>query len=134
MLRVVMLLAHSDDEPQGNTRDGYEITLALTPDGRLDAGAQGEAAGGWRVRRFAPGDAGRCGALVHLGEDWAIRYENRELETLTGDIAHRVFRPGEYVTLHPEGGAERVYRIVEVARDAAGPPSLRAGEEGRPGA
>lgn len=134
MLRVVMLLAHSDDEPQGNTGDGYEIALALTPDGRLDAGAWDGAADAWRVRRFATGGADRSGRVVRLGDDWAIRYDDKEMETLPGHSGERVFRPGEYVTLCPPGGAERVYRIVEVARHAAGSPAFHAGGKGRSGA
>ena len=57
---------------------------------------------------FTPGDPA-------LGADWPGGFLC-PCHGSTFDFAGRVFRPGEYVTLRPPGGAERVYRIVEVGR------------------
>lgn len=117
MPRIVMLLAHSAAHPQGNVGDGYDITLALTPEGRLDERAWGEDPEPWRVRRFDGSGRDRQGELIRTENGWAIRYGDRDAEAPLGDFAGRVFRPGEYVTLRPPGGAQRVYRIVEVGGD-----------------
>lgn len=117
MPRVTMLLAHSDIHPQGDVGDGYDLSLMLTPDGRLDERAWDADPDPWRVRRFEGGGKERQGELIRTEEGWAIRYGDQDAEAPLGDLAGRVFRPGEYVTLRPPGRAERVYRIVEVIRD-----------------
>ncbi len=116
MPRIVMLLAHSDARPQGDVNDGYDLALTLTPEGRLDERAWDADPEPWRVRRFDGSGRERQGELIRTEEGWAIRYGDQDTEAPLGDFAGRVFRPGEYVTLRPPGGAERVYRIVEVGR------------------
>jgi len=109
MPRVLMLLAYSHANPDGDVTDGFDLSVSLTPQGRLDTEAWRRDPPAWTVRRLRGGVAEHDGALVRAEDSWVIRVGEEEMP-----LAGQVIRPGEYVTVRGAGGEARIYRIVEV--------------------
>jgi hypothetical protein len=114
MARVVMLLAHGPDRPDGDLADRLELTAALTPQGALDEAAFGGSP--LPVLRVLPDGRELALELVRAGARWALRGPAGEDAPLW-DLEGRVFRPGEYVTLRRPDGDELIFRIVDVRPD-----------------
>jgi hypothetical protein len=113
MQKVTMLLAYRPDLPQGDTSDGLDLYVLLTPQGQLDEAAFAADPSGWRARRFRADRPDRSVELVRLEERWALRSVESD-DAPVWPFAANVFRPGEYVTLCPPAEPERIYRIVNV--------------------
>jgi hypothetical protein len=111
MARIIMVLASAPGEPAGNLEHRLELTAVLTPQAALDEAAYGEAP--WPALRILPDGSRRAAALVRVDGGWALQGPAGE-DSALWDFAGRVFRPGEYVTVHRAGGEELVFRIVEV--------------------
>jgi hypothetical protein len=113
MQKVTMLLAYGPGAPAGDTANGLDLHVWLTPQGQLDEQAFAADPRGWRARRFRPDGADRQVELVRLETGWALRSVESD-DAPVWPLAARVFRPGEYVTLCPPAQPERIFRIVSV--------------------
>jgi hypothetical protein len=121
MPMVTLVVAAGPGFPQGSPIHRYEITVALTAGGQLDAEAWLVGPRPWPARRIWPGAPARDGD-VHYDTDtetWSIRL--LPSGGATGDAPlHAVIRnagqmrPGEYVTIREPGGLEFSHRIVSV--------------------
>jgi hypothetical protein len=69
--RISLHLGRTPAQPEGSSRDGYEITAPLDAEGRLVAQEWQASRDKCRVRRFRPGEPDRHGWLLHRagGED-----------------------------------------------------------------
>ena len=63
--RITLHLGRTPTQPEGNARDGYEITAPLDAEGRLLAAEWHAAREKCRVRRFEPNEPDRHGWLLH---------------------------------------------------------------------
>lgn len=113
MHRVTMLLAWRPDAPEGDTADGLELRVCLTPQGQLDEQAFGADPSGWGARRFRADRPDRAVDLLRVDDRWALRSVESD-DAPVWPLKAAVFRPGEYVTLCPPAEPERIYRIVGV--------------------
>lgn len=115
MAQVLMLLANNAGFPEGSTTRGYEITVPLGPDGRLDEAAWRADPAGFTVRRFWEGEAERQGTLVLGRGGWRIDYGPiEEDDEPTHSFEAHVLRPGEYVTVREADGIVFTFRVVAV--------------------
>ena len=118
MLKKIKLeLARTHDHPQGSTDCGYEIVAPLDDTGHLDMD-------GWKqdkikctVRRFWKNEDDQNGHLVHhLGNHWAIEYENNKLdEEPIFKFDRHVFNEGEYISITEHDETEMPFKVVSVA-------------------
>ena len=71
--RVRLELAPCPQAPDGDSRCGYELTVPLDREGRLQPASWQRRSGDCRVRRFWFGQDYRSGILVHTGQGhWAF--------------------------------------------------------------
>jgi hypothetical protein len=108
--RVTALLARGPRTAQGDTRCGVEMELSVRPSGQIDASAADE---NRPVRRFWREREDWHGALVQVGEGWAVRSVRNEDEPLW-TLEMRTIRPGEVITLISPTEGEFTFRIVNV--------------------
>ena len=113
MQKVTMLLAYGPEAPEGNTAEGLELRVCLTPQGQLDEQAYGIDPNAWRGRRFRPHGPDRTVELVRLENGWALRRMETD-DAPVWPIGAGMLRPGEYVTICPPAQPEQVFRIVSV--------------------
>ena len=113
MQKVTMLLAYRPDAPQGDTADGLDLHVILTPQGQIDEQAFAADPSGWRARRFRPGRPDREVELMRVEDRWALRSVESD-DAPVWPLKAGTCRPGEYVTLCPPAEPERIYRIVSV--------------------
>ena len=115
LTRVTALLARGPGLPEGDVRQGMEITLVLEPDGRIGLEAYFADPRPWRVRRFRPDRPDWTGDLVREEDSWALRGGPAEDGPLWF-VDVRGMHPGEYLTLRRPDGEELLYRVVSVAQ------------------
>jgi len=111
---VTCLLAQGPGSPIGDTAQGVELLLALTPDGRLDADAFLADPRPWRARRFRPDRDDWHGELVLEDETWTLRGDPSADGPLWFLEATRL-RPGEYLLLRRPDGERLTFRVVGIA-------------------
>ena len=115
MLHHVRLeLARCHDFPNGNSDRGYELTLPLTKEGRLDAEDWLHHRDQCRFRRFWDGDE-NAGAVKHDRRGWRLVFENQMEDDeviFRGD--HHRFAPGEYISVNDPDGAMRTFRVAQI--------------------
>jgi hypothetical protein len=118
--RVRLQVARSREFPTGSTRHGYEMTMPLKPDGRIDEKTLRAAPELATVHRFWEGEGDAVGQIVHERGRWLISYEpgGPENEPLHRFAEHQ-FREGEYVSVREGAGAEHAFTVVS-ARPAPG--------------
>ena len=119
---VTLVVAAGPGFPQGSPEHRYEIGVALTPGGHLDAAAWHSDPKPWPARRIAPGVPSRPGDVVFDAdtESWSIRLFPGPGEAADAPLAAQIrhvgqLRPGEYVTIREPDGTEFAYRVVSVA-------------------
>lgn len=108
-----MLLAFGPNAPEGDTANGLELQVCLTPQGQLDEQAYAVDPHGWGGRRFRPDGPDRTVELVRLETGWALRSMESE-DAPVWPMEAKVLRPGEYVTLCPPAQPEQIFLIVSV--------------------
>ena len=112
---VTALLAQAPGFPTGDTTQGVELLLALTPDGHLDPEIYLADPRPWRARRFRPDREDWHGELVLEEETWTLRGDpaaDGPLWFLETDG----LRPGAYLVLHRPDGESLSFRIVSVTQ------------------
>jgi hypothetical protein len=126
--RITLHLGRTPTQPEGNARDGYEITAPLDAEGRLLAAEWHAAREKCRVRRFEPNEPDRHGWLLHRaggegGANWGIDYDDASSED--DEVGYKLdrhrFQLGEYVSIRDQDGQFRPYKVV--ALRAVGAPA-----------
>lgn len=112
MARVLVLLAHSREFPNGDVTQGFELSVRLTTGARLDAHAWMTAPDRWTVRHFRGDATERSGVLIRREDDWAICFGADEAPLVVQ--AGQPIRPGEYLSIRDRKGEARIYRVVQV--------------------
>jgi hypothetical protein len=122
MPMVTLVVAAGPGFPQGSPNHRYEIEVALTPGGHLDAEAWAAAVAPWPARRIWPGGPAREGDVQFDTdtESWSIRLSpgaGAVSDAPLHAVIHNAgqLRPGEYVTIREPDGTEFSYRVVSVA-------------------
>ena len=114
--RVRLELAPCTEAPDGDSRCGYELTVPLDRNGRLQAASWQRRFADCRVRRFWFGQKYRSGILVHIGQgQWAF-------SQLPGDSGgHPIWRlqsdrlvENEIVTVTELDGVARHFSVARV--------------------
>jgi hypothetical protein len=113
MTKVMMVLAHGPDHPDGNIDDHLDLQVTLTSQGMLDSTAWANGDTPWLTSRIRTDQPRRAGELVKLEEGWAIRNLDNEDDPLLAFSAS-IMRPGEVARVIRLDGGELVYRIVAV--------------------
>jgi hypothetical protein len=121
MPMVTLVVAAGPGFPQGSPNHRYEITVALTPGGQLDAEAWLAGPRPWPARRVWPGGPSREGDMLFDAdtESWSIRLFPAPGEAADAPLHAAIrnagqLRPGEYVTIREPDGTEFSYRVVSV--------------------
>jgi hypothetical protein len=116
--RIRLELARDHDFPQGSREHGYEFTVPLDGEGRIDASAWKDKRDLCRVRRFWKGEEDEIGHVIRrTSGDWAFLYD---LEGDPDDIetgyrlGQESFVPGEYVSIKEHDEVMRTFRVVTV--------------------
>ena len=114
-MRVRLQVSRSREFPTGSTRHGYEMTLPLKPDGRIDEKLLRATPEPATVHRFWEGECDAVGQIVHERGRWLISFEpgGPEDEPLHRFGEHK-FREGEYVSVREGAGAEYAFTVVSV--------------------
>lgn len=109
--RITLHLARSPGNPNGNPRDGYDISVPLDEEGRLEPEFWRVDRDRCRVRRFRPGERDRHGWLLHRaggagGARWVIDYDDStddDNEVVFKLDSHRI-AVGEYLSIRTGSG------------------------------
>jgi hypothetical protein len=112
--RVTLELARCHEFPEGSSEHGYELSLPLTRDGRLDRDAWLKHRDGVGFRRFW-GGAEETGQLRHGRRGWTLAFDSGKDDDeviFKGDV-HR-FVEGEYVSIEERDGILRTFRVASV--------------------
>jgi len=117
MARALLLLARAPGLPEGDTAQGLEMDVALTPQGQIDAAAWQADPEPWRTRRFAPGEADHIYELIRDDEAWTLRGAAGD-DDPPWRLELRTLRPGEYASARTPAGDELVFRVVSVTQAA----------------
>jgi hypothetical protein len=110
---VTALLAQAAGFPTGDTAQGVELSLVLTPDGRLDPESYLNDPRPWHARRFRPDREDWHGELVRESESWALRGAP-EADGPLWFLETDGLRPGAYLLLRRPDGESLTFRIVSV--------------------
>lgn len=109
MAKVTMLAA----DP-GEARDRLELTLRLTPEGRIapNRGPDED----WAVCWIRADGETQAGELVRVESGWAVRQHSGDDDPVC-PLQVGVLRPGESVTLREPDGGRTEFRVVAVEQD-----------------
>lgn len=128
--RITLHLGRTPGHPEGDARDGYEITAPLDSEGRLLAAEWHAARDKCRVRRFRPGEADRHGWLLHRaggegGASWGIDYNDASSDD--DEFGYKLdrhrFQQDEYVSIREQDGDFSPYKVVALRPVAAPAPA-----------
>ena len=120
MTKLMLVLAHGPDRPEGDITDRLVLELALTSQGQIDLASYDAAPTPWLAARQHEGAAPRTLEVIRLDEGWALQSTN-SLDDPIWVFEGHVFRPGELVRLRRPNGDQLLYRIV--ASEAIEPAS-----------
>ena len=121
MIRKVRLeLARCHEFPTGSPDRGYELSLPLTADGRLDRGAWLKHRDALHFHRFR-GGVEEPGRLKHGRRGWSLAFDPGadEDELIFKGDEHR-FAEGEYVSIRERDDVTRTFRVASVKPAAKG--------------
>ncbi|KPF70157.1 hypothetical protein IP69_09835 [Bosea sp. AAP35] len=119
--RITLHLGRTASHPEGDSRDGYEITAPLDADGRLVVEEWREARDRCRVRRFRTGAPDQHGWLLHRaggegGANWGIDYDDASSDD--DEVGYKLdrhrFMIGEYVSIREQDDDFLPYRVVAI--------------------
>ena len=116
MLRKVRLeLARCHHFPEGSRRHGYELSLPLTPAGKLDRDGFEKDRRRAGFRRFWGEEEEHHGLLLHRGEGWRLSFAAGDEvdEVIFRGDEHR-FVVGDYVSIKEHDGETRTFRVATV--------------------
>ena len=120
MPMVTLVMANGPGFPLGSADHRYELTVALTPGGQLDAMAWLADPNPWPMMRYRPGEAPRPGDVQWDEETgWFLRIYAAGSATPDAPLHALIrnpgqLRPGEYVTIREPDGSEYAWRVVGV--------------------
>ena len=126
--RLRLELARGPDHPDGSNRIGYELTLPLARDARIETELFRALPELCTVHRFREDSDDRTGSLKHhRGDHWAFAYAGPDAfeEELPRFGQHRL-RIGDYISVLDAQGSDHAYRIV-AAMPAPGLAHARLG-------
>src|ERR1051325_10374108 len=105
-MRIRLELARSHDFPEGSTRHGYEFTLPLSAEERLDVAAYTRNPQVCTVHRFWEGEGDETGQLIRTGRGgWAFSFRaGEEDDEPIHRLPDHVFRTGEYLSVREPDG------------------------------
>lgn len=114
MRRVRLEMARCHEFPEGSQDHGYELSLPLTAEGRLDRDAFARHRDDARFRRFW-GREEEQGHLRHGRHGWALAFQpgNEDDEVIFKGDEHR-FAEGEYVSIKERDGVTRTFRVAKI--------------------
>lgn len=115
MIRQVRLeLARCHEFPMGSSDRGYELSLPLTAEGRLDRDTWLKHHDPVGFRRFWGGEVAR-GQLRHGRRGWTLAFDpgTDDDELIFRGDEHR-FVEGDYVSINERDGITRTFRVVSV--------------------
>lgn len=115
MIRHVRLeMARGHEFPEGSSDHGYELSLPLTADGRLDRETWLKHRDSVDFRRFWGGEDER-GQLKHGRRGWTLAFApgTDDDEVIFKGDEHR-FADGEYVSIKERDGVTRTFRVAAV--------------------
>ncbi len=121
LFHVHMILARTDEYPEGSNAFGYDLVVPLDANMNLDPE-------GWKthkeactVRRFTRDEADEHGLLRHIGRGWIIDYDATTDEDNEPffKLDQRKIDIGEYLTVTEADGEQRTFRVVTVSPLAA---------------
>jgi hypothetical protein len=120
---VVSVLSCIPGQSNDEAADVLEMFVRLSDSGRLDTDpVHGQS---YRVRRLVKGMEVWSGRMLGEGEAWILQSDDDDDPIWF--IKFGTLRPGEYLTLHPPGRGELVFRIVSVDYATVTRPTLRTG-------
>ena len=111
MTKLMLVLAHGPDHPDGDITDRLTLELALTSQGQIDVASYDAAPAPWLASRQLDAAAPRALEVIRLDEGWALQSTN-SLDDPIWVFEGHIFRPGELVRLHRPDGQELLFRIV----------------------
>ena len=117
LMRIRLELARSRDFPEGSPHRGYEFTLPLTAEAKLDVAAFARNPQICTVHRFWEGEDDETEQLTRTRRGgWVFSFRTGEDDD---EPIHRlpdhVFRPGEYLSVREPDGQLYTFRIVSLA-------------------
>ncbi|MDE1172575.1 MAG: hypothetical protein PW790_02660 [Parvibaculaceae bacterium] len=117
LFHVHMILARTDEYPEGSNAFGYDLVLPLDAGMNLDPE-------GWKahkeactVRRFTEGQPDEHGLLRHIGRGWIIDYDvtdDEDNEPFFKLDRHKIDM-GEYLSVTEADGEQRTFRVVTIS-------------------
>ena len=121
MAKILALLAAGPGFPLGSIDHGLEIRVQLTPQGQIDPAAYFADPAPWPARRYRPDRPDWVGEVVLVDEGnvdagWALR-GGHDMDQPVWSLDGRIYRPGDYITIHRPDGDELVFRVVSVEPD-----------------
>ena len=111
MTKLLLVLAHGPEHPEGDITDRLTLELTLTSQGQIDVASYDAAPAPWLASRQHEGTPPRRLEVIRLDEGWALQSTN-SLDDPIWVFEGHVFRPGELVRLRRPDGHELLYRIV----------------------
>ena len=111
MTKLLLVLAHGPDHPEGDIKDRLTLEMALTSQGQIDMASYEAAPTPWLASRQYDEAPPRNLEIIRLDEGWALQSTN-SLDDPIWVFEGHVFRPGELVRLRRPDGQELLYRIV----------------------
>lgn len=116
LFHVHMILARTEEYPEGSNAFGYDLVLPLDAEGNLDPEAWKAHKDSCTVRHFAKDEADEHGLLRHIGRGWIIDYDasrTEDNEPFFKLDRHRI-DAGEYLSVTEQDGELRTFRVVTV--------------------
>ena len=116
LYKIRLELARDHDFPEGSRMRGYEFTMPLDAEDRIDHEAWKTNRDQCRVLRFWEGEDDEVGHLIRKpGGSWAFHYDllgNPDDDESGYRIGNHVFRPGEYVSIKEHDDVMRTFKVV----------------------
>ena len=115
MTKLMLVLAHGPDQPNGDITDRLTIELELTGQGQIDLSRYEAASAPWLAASQHNGSPPNTLEVVRIDDGWALQSTD-SLDDPIWVFDGEVYRPGELVRLRRPDGAELLYRIVAAER------------------
>lgn len=117
MHRVTLVMAQGPGFPGGSAEHRYDLAVALTPAGLLDAGAWVADPNPWPAGREWPGSPPRQGEVLWEPEHgWSLHFAAADGEPAMHArlSAPGQLRPGEHLTITEPDGRGFGWRVVSL--------------------
>jgi hypothetical protein len=116
-MRIRVELARSHEFPDGSARHGYQFTMPLTAEGRLDLKAYAANPQVCTVHRFWGGEDDEVGQLTRNRRgNFAFSFrDGTEDDEPIHRLPDHTFKSGEYLSIKEPDGKVYTFRVVTVA-------------------